>query len=80
METVLQVNITYEQILYLVKQLPEQQKIKLTKELEKEGIDVRLSKLLDTFRTDELSLETIDEEVETVRQQIYESQMQESYI
>lgn len=69
MEAVMQINITYDQILSLVKQLPRQQKIKLTKELEKESINTQLSSLLNVFRTDELSLETIDKEVEIVRQQ-----------
>ena len=35
MKTALQVDITFEQILSMVKQLPRQQKLKLTKELEK---------------------------------------------
>jgi predicted DNA-binding protein YlxM (UPF0122 family) len=79
METALQSDITYEQVLSLVRQLSIQQKIRLTKELEREAIDTKLSKLLNTFRTDELSLETIDEEVEIVRQQIYDRKKQESH-
>ena len=65
------VNVTYDQILSLVKQLPRQQKIKLTQELEKESIEPQLSSLLKAFRTNEASLEMIDKEVEIVRQQIY---------
>ena len=72
MEAVVQMNITYDQILSMVKQLPRQQKIKLTEDLEKERIATQLSSLLNAFHTDELSLDTIDNEVETVRQQIYE--------
>ena len=72
MEAIMQINITYDQILSLAKQLPRQQKIKLTKELKKESIDTQLSSLLNAFHTDELSLDTIDKEVEIVRQQIYE--------
>jgi len=72
MEAVMQINVTYNQILSLVKQLPREEKIKLSKELEKESIDIQLSSLLNAFRTDELSLETIDKEVEIVRQQIYD--------
>lgn len=74
MKTAIQVDITFDQILALVKQLPERDKIKLSKELEKEGIESKLSELLKTFRTSDLSLKTIDEEVEMVRQQIYERQ------
>ena len=73
MRTALQVDITFDQVLDLVKQLPIKEKIKLTKELEKEGIQTKLSGLLNSFRTKELSLNTINEEVEIVRQQIYES-------
>lgn len=74
MKTALQIDITFDQILSLVKQLPKQQKIKLSKELEKEVIDTKLSMLLRTFKTDELSLDTINQEVESVRQAIYERQ------
>ena len=74
MKTALQVDITYDQVLALVKQLPKREKIKLTKELKKEGIESKLSGLLKTFRSKDLSLKIINEEVEIVRQQIYESQ------
>ncbi|HET8838742.1 MAG TPA: hypothetical protein VFM82_07080 [Flavobacteriaceae bacterium] len=74
MKTALQIDITFEQILSLIKQLPKEQKLKLTKELEKEAIDIKLSRLLNTFKTDELDLETITKEVEKVRQDIYGKQ------
>ncbi|MBK8807262.1 MAG: hypothetical protein IPO21_11695 [Bacteroidales bacterium] len=72
MKTAFQVDITFEQILSLVKQLPRQQKLKLTKELEKEAIDSKLSSLLKAFKAPKLDLETITEEVEIVRKGIYE--------
>jgi predicted DNA-binding protein YlxM (UPF0122 family) len=74
MKNVLQIDLTFEQILSIVKQLPKQQKIKLTKELEKDVIDTKLSRLLKTFRTEDLDLKTITEEVEIVRQEIYDRQ------
>lgn len=74
MKTALQIDITFEQILSLVRQLPRQQKVKLTEELEKEAIDSKLSRLLKTFKTKDLDLKTINEEVESVRQEIYEKQ------
>ena len=74
MKTALQIDITFEQILSIVRQLPRQQKIQLTKELEKEAIDTKLSRLLKTFKAKDLDLETINEEVESVRQEIYEKQ------
>lgn len=74
MKTALQIDITFEQILSMVRQLPIQQKVKLTKELEKEAIDSKLSRLLTTFKTKDLDLKTINKEVESVRQEIYEKQ------
>jgi predicted DNA-binding protein YlxM (UPF0122 family) len=74
MKTALQVDISFEQILSLVRQLPQKQKIELTKELEKEVIDSKLSQLLKTFKTKDLGLKTITEEVESVRQEIYDKQ------
>lgn len=74
MKTVLKIDLTFDQILSMIRQLPLQQKIKLTKELEKEAIDSKLSSLLKTFKTKELDLQTIAEEVESVRQEIYVKQ------
>jgi hypothetical protein len=74
MKTALQVDISFDQLLSIVKQLPRQQKLKLTKELEKEVIDSKLSRLLTTFKTKELDLKTINKEVEKVRQEIYDGQ------
>ena len=74
MKTALQIDLTFDQILSVIKQLPKQQKIKLSKELEKEVIDSKLSRLLKTFRTKELDLKTITQEVEIVRQDVYTKQ------
>ena len=73
MKTALQIDLTFEQIIYLVKQLPKQQKIRLLQELEKDGIQAKLSSLLKTFDTKELPQETINKEVEIVRQEIYDN-------
>ncbi|RYX86016.1 hypothetical protein EON73_02755 [bacterium] len=74
MKAALQVDIPFDEVLTLVKQLPQQDKIRLSKELEKEGIETKLATLLATFKTDELSLDDINAEVEIVRQQIYDKQ------
>ena len=74
MKTAMQIDITFDQILSIVKQLPREQKLKLTKELEKEAIDSKLSSLLETFKTKDLDDKTINEEVERVRQEIYDNQ------
>jgi hypothetical protein len=72
MKTALQIDITFEQILSIVKQLPRQQKLKLSKELESEAIDTKLTSLLKTFKAPKLDLKTISEEVESVRKGIYD--------
>ncbi|MFY7944552.1 MAG: type II toxin-antitoxin system VapB15 family antitoxin [Crocinitomicaceae bacterium] len=74
MKAALEINLSFDQILSVVKQLPRQQKIRLTKELEKEAIDSRLTKLLKTFKSQDLDLKIVNEEVELVRQQIYDKQ------
>ncbi len=66
------ISMSFAQILELVKQLPLKEKIRLSKELERETKDKKLSQLLDAFRTDELTEEIINEEVEFVRQEIYD--------
>jgi predicted DNA-binding protein YlxM (UPF0122 family) len=66
-----QLPLTFEQILTLVKQLSNSEKLLLSKELEKETLNNELTELLEIFQTDELSLEEITEEVEIVRSQIY---------
>lgn len=72
MKAALQIEVSFEQILELVRSLPNKQKIQLSKELEKDVIDSKLSKLLEIFRTDKLSLEIIDAEVQHVRREIYD--------
>lgn len=64
-------SLNFEQVLALVKQLPYSEKLQLSQELEKEVLNSRLTALLDSGKTDELSLETITEEVEAVRSEIY---------
>jgi predicted DNA-binding protein YlxM (UPF0122 family) len=54
--------------------LPKQQKLRLSKELEKEVVGSKLSRLLTAFKTKELSLDEITKEVEIVRQEIYDKQ------
>ncbi|MEN9521939.1 MAG: hypothetical protein RL065_316 [Bacteroidota bacterium] len=65
--------LNFNQIFELVKQLPMKEKIKLSKELEKDTLDKKLTSLLQSFKTDELSQSTIDKEVEAVRAELYGS-------
>lgn len=50
-----------------MRQLTKKEKIRLSKELEREMIDVKLTSLLKAFKTDDLDQDTIDSEVEIVR-------------
>lgn len=74
MKTAIQLEVTFDQVLSLVKRLPKKDKIRLTKELEKDIIDTKLTKLLKSFKTEDLYLSNINSEVESVRQEIYEKQ------
>jgi len=65
------ISLSYNQIRELVRQLPKKDKVRLGQELAKEAKDQRLSRLLKSFRTDELTQEDIDKEVESVRAEIY---------
>jgi len=64
-------SVTYDQIIRLVKQLPPKEKVKLGQEIAKEVLDARFVKLLNSFKTDEISEELINEEVENVRAELY---------
>jgi DNA-binding HxlR family transcriptional regulator len=66
-----QISLSYNQIRDLVNQLPLKEKTKLSKELEKDVKDKTLTRLLNTFRTDNIIQEEIDSEVEKVRTEIY---------
>ena len=64
-------SLSFDQILAIVKQLPNIEKIRLSQELEKDIRSRVLTQLLGAFETDELDQATIDAEVETVRAEIY---------
>jgi hypothetical protein len=66
-----QISLSYNQILDLVKQLSFKEKTKLSMELAKETKDQTLTRLLNTFRTDEITQDEIDKAVESVRSEIY---------
>ena len=66
-----QVQLNFNQIVQIVKQLPANEKIKLSKELEKEAINSKLSRLLKSFKTNELTEEIINQECDVVREKLY---------
>lgn len=65
------IDLGFDQILDLVRQLPQKEKIRLSKELERELVDAKLTSLLKAFRTDDIDQETINKEVESVRSELY---------
>lgn len=65
------IDLEFNQILDLVRQLPKKEKIRLSKELEREIIDAKLTALLRAFKTDDLDQNAIDKEVEIVRSELY---------
>ena len=69
--TAYKISLNYNQILELVRQLPKKEKVKLSEELVKEAVDTILSRLLKSFKTDALTEEMINDEVEKVRAEIY---------
>ena len=68
-------NLSFSQILELVRNLSGEQKIKISRELEKETIGSKLTELLTAFRTDKLSMNEITSEVEQVRQDLYDARI-----
>ena len=72
--TSFKISLTFNQILDLVRQLPNRDKAKLSFELAKDITDERLSRLLSAFRTDELTEEEINQEVEEARTEIHANQ------
>lgn len=65
------ITLTYEQIAALVKQLPKKDREKLSRELMQESAEEKLSRILRSFKTDEISYEEITGEVENVRAELY---------
>lgn len=66
------ISLDFNQILELVKQLSNKEKIELSKELFKETIDSKLTQLLNSFETDELTDEIINQATEEARAELYE--------
>ena len=61
------IDISYNQILYLIQQMPVRSQLRLGKALTRQNIRAELDQFLETFRTDEISEEDIMAEVKAVR-------------
>ena len=70
----LKIHLSRTQILELARQLSD--KLELNRALAAEVRGIKLKRLLDDLKTDEVLQEDIDSEVETVRQENYEKRLQ----
>lgn len=68
----LKIHLSCNQILELAQQLSDEDKLELNRALAAEVRGIKLRRLLNALRADEISQEDIDSEVEAVRQEIYE--------
>ena len=69
----LNIRLSYNQILELARQLSDEDKLQLNRELFAEVRKIELQRLLQVFKNNEISLEEISSEVEFVRQTRYEA-------
>ena len=69
----LNIRLSYGQILELARQLPDEDKLQLNRELAAEARRIKLQQLLGVMKNDDLTSEEIDSEVEKVRQLRYEA-------
>lgn len=72
----LKIHLSRTQILELARQLSDEDKLELNRALAAEVRSIKLKRLLDVLKTDEVLQEDIDSEVETVRQENYEKRLQ----
>jgi len=66
------IELDKSQFLKIIKQLDDNDKLELFNELKKSLFLKRFNKLLQTTQTDELTMDEITKEVESVRKQRYE--------
>ena len=71
------INLSYNQILGLIEQLPAKSRLRLGRTLTKNATKDELRRLLDSFQTDEISEEDILNEVKQVRKERYERKKEE---
>lgn len=69
----LNIRLNYSQILELARQLSDDDKLQLNRELAAEVRKIELQRLLHVFKNDEISLDEIISEVEQVRKARYEA-------
>ncbi|MBR1934357.1 MAG: hypothetical protein IJ841_11840 [Prevotella sp.] len=65
------IDISYNQILMLIQQMPIRSQLRMGKALTRQNIRAELTHFLDVFHTEELSEEDILAEVKAVRRERY---------
>lgn len=65
------IDISYNQILLLLQQMPVRSQLRLGKALTRQNIRLELNQFLEAFRTDDISEEDIISEVKAVRRRRY---------
>ena len=63
------IDISYNQILLLLQQMPVRSQLRIGKALTRQNIRAELNHFINVFRTDEISEEDIMAEVKAVRQE-----------
>ena len=63
------IDISYNQMLYLLQQMPMRSQLRIGKALTQQNIRAELNHFLDTFHTDEISEADIMAEVKAVRRE-----------
>lgn len=79
----LSIRLDYEQVLALARQLSDEDKLRLKDELIAETAKKKLSNFQDLFSTEEsehISMQEIQEEVNVVRREMYESRQKNQSI
>ena len=76
----LNIRLSYGQILELARQLPDEDKLQLNRELAAEARRIKLQQLLGVMKNNDLTSEEIDSEVEKVRQLRYEAKIGRAHV
>lgn len=69
----LNLNIEFNQLLTLIKQCDVNQKLAIVKAIEKDTFKIRFKELIDELKANDITIDEINEEVELVRKERYNS-------
>lgn len=69
----LKLNIEFNQLLTLIKQCDVNQKLAIVKAIEKDTFKIRFKELIDELKANDITIDEINEEVELVRKERYNS-------